>query len=326
MNIDQKLTTKVAEMRNEMLDLFQHSDIGVDFEPLLRRFESTLPLIEDIKTEVSNIEKLLNNPQNQPEDQEDEKKKRPRDSNPLDDSNRYLPGPDDPTTSDLLPDLTNRVQEFNHLLKEYEKLDTPVPSGLWWVPVVIQGIDLAWRMKRYQDAYNANIQRKIDNATNSNKSFGESLKDDVKSDIQTFKEYVELFKQDMQDLLDDIRDQQGEDYRTTIEKLLELFNLDTSILHKTEDIKEDTEDIKADTTDIKSSVNDMDDNMSQCCSNMDSKLDRNHDDNVSIKGDTSEIKTLVETLQPTTQSNQSLATVTKLNAIQADLNYIRGLL
>lgn len=326
MNIDQKLTTKVAELRSEMLDLFQHSDIGVDFEPLLRRFEQTLPLIEDIKTEVSNIEKMLNNPQNQPEDQEDSKKKRPRDSNPLGEEQRYLPGPDDPNSSDLLPDLTNRIQEFNHVLKEYERMDTPAPGELWWVPVVIQGIDLAWRLKRYQDAAANGLARKIDNAQNQSLSFSDALKEDLKSDIQTFKEYVELFKQDMQDLLEDIQDKQGDDYRTTLEKLLEIFNLDTSILHKTDDIKSDTEDIKSDTSEIKSGVSDLDDNMSQCCDNMDSKIDRNHDDNVSIKSDTSSIKTMVETLQPSTQSNQSLSTVTKLNAIQADLNYIRGLL
>lgn len=172
----------------------------------------------------------------------------------------------------------------------------------------------------------ASNNRKMDNSQNQSLSFMDSVKEDLKEDINLIKELVDLFQEDVKDLLDDIKNTQDEDYHTTLEKLFDIFNLDTSIFNKTEDIKEDTSYIKRKSDDIKDDLGDMSQNMSSCCSNLNDKSDRNYNEAVSIKSDTQQTKTLVEQLQPTTQSNQSLATVTKLNAIQADLNYIRGLL
>lgn len=105
MNFEQRVESIVDRKYGELLDLFHETeDRTGDLLPYLSKLVSTIPLIEDIKTEVASIEKKLQNRKPEEEDQDKEKRDKPRD--------RYQPTIEDQRDvqdlldyiGDLLPD------------------------------------------------------------------------------------------------------------------------------------------------------------------------------------------------------------------------------
>lgn len=326
MNLDAKIAIKMEEAKQEIVELFQDAtSTDADLHRKLNYLVDTVPLLEDVKTEVSAVERMLRQFQI-PEDKEEDDSEDPADDyKPL----PYSPEVDDPA----LPELIDRVlkaigdaQQVQKLLEDGRNLPSKDLRNIPWITLLTKAVDLGYKLKQYQDIIIASNNRKIDNATSEEKSFAQKLKDDLANDVQTIKELTDQLISDIQDGIDAIQGKADENELTTLEKLREILNLDEIIKGTTDDIKTDTGEILDDTGDIKDDLSQMGQDMSSCCENMDRKSDRNYNAVSDVKSDTSYIKNAVDMLQPTTQANQSLAAVQKLNNIMNNLEYIRGLL
>lgn len=105
MTIDERVGRLVQEKTNELLDLFQSSeDQTKDVVDRLDRLIHALPLIQDIKTEVADIQKKISNP---PKDDEDDK----QDDNQPDSTEDQT----DPEVIKFLEDLTNSLLDLRQL-------------------------------------------------------------------------------------------------------------------------------------------------------------------------------------------------------------------
>ena len=117
MNFEQRVESIVDRKYGELLDLFHETeDRTGDLLPYLSKLVSTIPLIEDIKTEVASIEKKLQNRKPEEEDQEEEKRDRPGD--------KYQPTIEDQRdVQDLLDYIGNLLPDGQ------EQLLLPGPLG-----------------------------------------------------------------------------------------------------------------------------------------------------------------------------------------------------
>lgn len=112
MNLDERVGRLVDQRYQELLEVFQDSgDRTKDLTDRLDRLINALPLIQDIKTEVADIQKKVSP---EPQSEEDEEKKEPTD--PGDETN--------PDVLKFLEDLTNNLLDLRQL-KDGLLLDSP---------------------------------------------------------------------------------------------------------------------------------------------------------------------------------------------------------
>lgn len=344
MTLDEKIAKSINARMGEVLDLFQSTehDVG-ESARVLAMLKGMLPLIEDIKTEVNQI---LNRGYQGQEPQDDEEEQ------PVE--------PDPQLEREIIEkqkEISKEVEKLRQLTYDQKKdpsqrrlLPDNLPMRMLddtpWGYITFTAVNLANLVKELADNV-GDYAAKQNNNANQSRGWSEYFKKSVE-------DWFDLQKQNMEDIYDMLKDQADLNAERALEQLRNLLNLDNLIKDNTDDIKQDTSDLKSDAADIKQDTQDikgqndsMAQNMSDCCHNMDQKIDRNNDaisgvgdkvdrangyildvsDKADDLQDTSDhIETMVEQLQPTTIANQSLAILSKENAILAEVQALRGLL
>lgn len=324
MNIDERISTKMAEVKSELMDLFQYSDSrGDDALRALQILQGLLPLIEDIKTEIDQINRNLRYvPQD--DDDEDEQEDQPRntDRSPFNpDPGPYLPGPDDPTTKDIIENLPKELQQLNDVLHKMEDNDVldPLVDHIPWLWLAVKSVDIAHRLKKNADDLDDRVKKRMENSQADTSTRLGKIQYTIEETAAALQEAGEYLTDSVKDVIESLRQKESDDFETTLEKLLDILNLDGNIKH-------DTETIQNQNSTTHDKLDGMSQDMSNCCQNMDTKISQNINKSNDIKRDTEKIKDDIGKLQPSTQSNQSLAIVTKLNGVLAGIDEIRGLL
>lgn len=315
MNLDDKIATKVDALKGEILELFQSSeDTGADLRIMLRSLVDMIPLIEDIKTEVAWLTRneVIHKPLDEPEEDDPTAPVQP-----------YTPGSDDPTVEEVIEQLNDNVKLLEYLKKQIEGRKQNLPSLRTLTDPLLysitQSINLAYKWRKRMDEAESNFNNRVNQLDGSQASRLKHATDEVIAALEQLGELMPELLEDVKDLINGIEIKIGEDDSTIFDKLRQIFSIN-------EDIKGDTADIKADTTTINGKVDDMSDGMQSCCSNLSDKADDIKSDTEDISRTLDGVDSKIDMLQPSTQANQSLAVVQKLNATMASIESIRGLL
>lgn len=248
MNLDEKIARSISAKMGEVVDLFQ--DTGFDASEILsylRSLVDQIPLLQDIKMEVKQLQNSLDNPQ--------EKKK---DKDPLEEDPTMDLSPSDPELPEMRRRLIDSIKGVN---KERQVLRQLLPSPKDPIPDWMK--DIPW-YDLCSDAYKIymlskimnddikNVSEQIVKAINKEQTWSQALHNMTKDDMNKLEEVIRILNSDLEDAI--------------MEKMAELFHLGEDISN---DIGSESADIQ---TEVQSSRDHIETHIDESIHNSESTI------------------------------------------------------
>lgn len=235
MNLDEKIARSISAKMEEVVDLFQ--DTGFDASEILsylRSLVDQIPLLQDIKMEVKQLQNSLNDP-------ETEKKKK----DPLEEDPNMDLSPSDPEIPEMRRRLIESVKGIDKERQVLRQLlpspDDPIPDWMKdipWYDIISDSYKLYKLIEIMKDDA-SNIKQEIQKAWNKEQTWSEALHNMTKDDLQKLEEVIRVLNSDLEDEI--------------LKKMSELFHLGEDVSDKLDD---STSNIQTDIQSSKSYISD----------------------------------------------------------------------